>query len=397
MIKKDRSSIVNKTYQLKMIPLFYQKHLKSQLSLAEYLFLKILVNILQSIKIVNLERLANGIPLPIKFESRRKRIQRFLSLPNFTIEKIWFPIIREWLSIYFTPEKIIYLAIDRTNWNRINLFMVSVIWDKRAFPIYFKLLPKLGSSNIDEQQKLLSQVMPLFQNHKICVLGDREFCSVKLAKYLKTLGVYFCLRLKKNEFIEVKQDIFQELNSLGLEPGVSFFIQGVKVTKIRGFMSFNVACKWKRKINGVAPKEGWFILTNFDALEVAISAYKQRFDIEEMFRDFKKGGYNLEETNVTGERFISLVLLITIAYSSATIQGQQIKRKGIQKYIARLKEHGRTERRHSSFYIGLYGQTWVNFKDVCMDLVMELMKLNRNKTKYYQQGLRAMRLIESVL
>lgn len=397
MVKKDRSDIVNKTYLMIMMPLFYQKHLKSQLSLREYLFLQILVNILQSIKIVNLERLANGIPLPIKFESRRKRIQRFLSLPNFTIEKIWFPIIREWLSIYFTPEKIIYLAIDRTNWNRINLFMVSVIWDKRAFPIYFKLLPKLGSSNIDEQQKILSQVMPLFHNYKICVLGDREFCSVKLAKYLKTLSVYFCLRLKKNEFVEVEKDIFQELNSLGLEPGVSFFIQGVKVTKTRGFMSFNVACKWKRKINGVAPKEGWFILTNFESLELAISAYKQRFDIEEMFRDFKKGGYNLEDTNVTGERFISLVLLIALAYSSATIQGQQIKRKGIQKYIARIKEHGRTERRHSSFYIGLYGQTWVNFKDVCMDLVTELMKLNRNKCKYYQQGLRAMRLIESVL
>lgn len=34
---------------------------------------------------------------------------------------------------------------------------------------------------------------------------------------------------------------------MGLEPGGSFFIQGVKVTKTRGFMSFNVACKWKRK------------------------------------------------------------------------------------------------------------------------------------------------------
>jgi hypothetical protein len=397
MVKKDRSSIVNKTYLMKMIPLFYQKHLKSQLSLAEYLFLQILVNILQSIKNVNLERLANGIPLPIKFESRRKRIQRFLSLPNLTIEKIWFPIIKEWLSIYFTNGKIIYVAIDRTNWSRINLFMVSVIWDKRAFPIYFKLLPKLGSSNIDEQQKLLSEVMPLFQNYKICVLGDREFCSVKLAKYLHSLGGYFCLRLKKNEFVEVEKNIFRELNSLGLAPGLSFFIKGVKVTKTRGFMSFNVACKWKRKINGVAPKEGWFILTNFDALELAISAYKQRFDIEEMFRDFKKGGYNLEETNVTGERFISLVLLIAIAYSSATIQGQNIKRKGIQKYIARIKEYGRRERRHSSFYIGLYGQTWVNFQDICMDLVTELMRLHRNKRKYYQQGLRAMRLIESVL
>jgi len=382
---------------MKMLPLFYQKHLKSQLSLAEYLFLKILVNILQSIKNVNLERLANGVPLPIKFESRRKRIQRFLSLPNLTIEKIWFPIIQEWLSIYFTNEKIIYVAIDRTNWNRINLFMVSVIWDKRSFPIYFKLLPKLGNSNISEQQKLLAKVMPLFQNYKICVLGDREFCSVKLAKYLQSLGVYFCLRLKKNEFVEFEKDIFYEINSLGLAPGVSFFIKGVKVTKTRGFISFNVACKWKRKINGVSSKEGWFILTNFDSLELAIAAYKRRFDIEEMFRDFKKGGYNLEETNVTGERFISLVLLIAIAYSSATIQGQQIKRKGIQKYVSRIKEYGRTERRHSSFYIGLYGQTWVNFKEICMDMVMELMRLNRNKRKYYQQGLRAMRLIESVL
>ncbi len=276
MVEKDRSSIVNKTYLMIMIPLFYQKQLKSQLSSAEYLFLQILVvNILQSIKNVNLERLANGIPLPIKFESRRKRIQRFLSLPNLTIEKIWFPIIKEWLSIYFTNGEIIDLAIDRTNWSRINLFMVSVIWDKRAFPIYFKLLPKLGSSNISEQEKLLSQVMPLFEKYKVCVLGDREFCSVKLAKYLHGLGVYFCWRLKKNEFVEFEKGIFHELNSLGLEPGISFFIQGVKVTKTRGFISFNVVCKWKRKINGVSPKEGWFILTNFDKLEVAISAYKR--------------------------------------------------------------------------------------------------------------------------
>jgi hypothetical protein len=54
------------------------------------------------------------------------------------------------------------------------------------------------------------------------------------------------------------------------------------------------------------------------------------------------------------------------------------------------------ERNGDSFYIGLYGQTWVNFKEICMDLVTELMRLNRNKCKYYQQGLRAMRLIASV-
>ncbi len=146
---------------------------------------------------------------------------------------------------------------------------------------------------------------------------------------------------------------------------------------------------------GVAPEEGWFILTNLETLEAAVAAYKKRFDIEEMFRDFKSGGYHLEETNVSNERLISLILLIAIAYTSATIQGQQIKRKGVQKYVGRVKEYGRTSRRHSSFYIGLYGQGWVNFMEQCKDLVTDLMKLSRNKRSFYQRGLRAMELILS--
>lgn len=91
-----------------------------------------------------------------------------------------------------------------------------------------------------------------------------------------------------------------------------------------------------------------------------------------------------------------LILLIALAYTSATILGQQIKRQGIQKYIGRVKEYGRTERRHSSFYIGLYGQTWVNFMEQCKDLVTDLMKLSLNKRQYYQRGLRAMDLILAV-
>ncbi|MBD0302705.1 MAG: IS4 family transposase, partial [Tolypothrix sp. T3-bin4] len=178
-------------------------------------------------------------------------------------------------------------------------------------------------------------------------------------------------------------------------PGVSFFYQGVKYTKTPGFISFNVAGKWKRKRFGVAPEDGWFILTNFDTLELTIKAYKQRFDIEEMFRDFKSGGYNLEDTNASGKRLISLILLISLAYTSATISGQKIKRMGVQKYVGRIKESGRIVRRHSSFYIGLYGHNWVNFIEETSELVAQLLILNPNKRPYYQQGQRAMRLILS--
>jgi len=205
--------------------------------------------------------------------------------------------------------------------------------------------------------------------------------------------VYFCLRLKQNEFILLEDELWLQLSALSSFPGIMFYLNGVRVTKQKGFTKFNVAGKWKRKHWGWAPDEGWFILTNLTDLESDVLAYKKRFGIEEMFRDFKSGGYNLEGTSVTGERLIVLVLLIAIAYTTTTIQGKRMKRIGIQKYIGRVKEAGRIERRHSSFYIGLYGQAWVNFMDGSADLVAELMRLVRNKWKYYQKGLRAMELI----
>lgn len=50
--------------------------------------------------------------------------------------------------------------------------MISLIWDKRAIPIYFELLPKLGSSNFEEQKTALSKVLPLVKNYKTVVLGS---------------------------------------------------------------------------------------------------------------------------------------------------------------------------------------------------------------------------------
>ncbi len=111
--------------------------------------------------------------------------------------------------------------------------------------------------------------------------------------WLDEQKVEFCLRIKKSENIELDSGIWASLEQLGLKPGISLFLNDVSVTKTKKIAGFNVACKWRKKLNGIAPKEGWFILTNLGNLTDAIKAYKQRFDIEEMFRDFKSGGYNL--------------------------------------------------------------------------------------------------------
>lgn len=395
MVEKDRSVVVNKPILMKTLPQFYQTHFQSQLTRAQFLILEILINLLQSQKQVRLELLARFFPCPITVDSRRRKLQRFLSVPQLNIQTIWFPIITYWLATYYTPTQVLYITIDRTQWGCINLLMVSLIWDKRALPLSWQLLPKIGSTSWEEQQAAIQEVLPLFKSYKIVVLGDREFCSVDLGNWLSQQRVYFCLRLKRNEFIQVKGENWRRLDTLGLAPGISLYFQGVKVRKTKGMTGFNLACKWKRKYDGWAPEEGWFILTNLQSSRAAIAAYKKRFCIEEMFRDFKSGGYNLEKTGVSGKRLIVMILLIAIAYTSAVIQGEEIKQMGMQKYVARVKESERTERRRSTFGVGLDGQMWVNFMEDCANQMEELMSLSRNKLKDYQRGLRAAKLIRS--
>lgn len=96
----------------------YQTHLEKQLKPSELLFFKILINILQDIKEVSLEKISTALPIPILFESRRKKVQRFLSLPIINIKTLWFPIIEDWLTETFTLNQPIYLVIDRTIWER---------------------------------------------------------------------------------------------------------------------------------------------------------------------------------------------------------------------------------------------------------------------------------------
>lgn len=60
--------------------------------------------------------------------------------------------------------------------------MISLVSEHRAIPIYFELLPKLGSSGLAEQLALIAKVLPLLKEYKKVVLGDREFCDSLFSK-----------------------------------------------------------------------------------------------------------------------------------------------------------------------------------------------------------------------
>ena len=119
--------------------------------------------------------------------------------------------------------------------------------------------------------------------------------------------------------------------------------------------------------------------------------------IEEMFRDFKLGGYNLEATQVNNERLIATVILISLAYSISTFAGQSIKQKGVAKYVTRPTEPNRVYRRHSNFSIGLHGQNWLDSTLFFQDEIRELIHFSTAKYDYYRKGMRAQTLIQQAL
>ena len=205
--------------------------------------------------------------------------------------------------------------------------------------------------------------------------------------------VYLSLRLKKNEYVELEEQIWFQLSELGLEPGMSCYYQGVKVTKTKGFSGFNLAAKYKRNYRTKTSKEPWYILTNLDNLSAAIDAYTKRMGIEEMFRDLKLGGYNLEITQISDRRLMATIILITLSYFISILSGQFIKQKGVAKYVTRPTEIKRFYRRHSSFSIGLHGQNWIESNTFFQDAVQELIRFSTAKNDYYRKGMRAKTLI----
>jgi len=169
--KKERSRNLIKTVII-MLASFYQNFLEKYLNKAQLITLKMLVWLLQNQKQVRIERLAATLPLPIQQNSRRRHIQRFLTLNALSVVLMWFPLIESIINQHFKVGSRLTIAMDRTQWKENNVLMVSVIYQKRAWPIYWCLLEKDGSSNLEEQQKVLRPVIRLLKKYKLVIIGE---------------------------------------------------------------------------------------------------------------------------------------------------------------------------------------------------------------------------------
>ena len=98
-------------------------------------------------------------------------------------------------------------------------------------------------------------------------------------------------------------------------------------------------------------EEGWFLLTTFSDLNTAVQTYATRFQLEEMFRDFKLYGFNLELTQLNGSRFDAWFLLLTLVYSTLAFTGV-CTTKTEKRYLVRTDNTKRQSVRNSIITLG---------------------------------------------
>lgn len=398
-----------------MLPSSYQTVLRKHLSDQQYLTLELLILLIQAHRQVQLSTLASVFPQPIQYESRIRNLQRFLVVPRLCVKVVWFPVIKYWLRQTQTGHRLNrcqrrylrkrhqkygywLIAIDRTEWKGRNLFVVTLVWGTHALPLYWEMLPQAGSSSLSTQKRLLSIALKLVKPYPVLVLGDREFHSPKLAQWLDNQGVAFALRQKKSLYFQsTVDDEYQSLKEQGIQPGEFRFYQRVRCNKGDGLGPFNIAVYWKRKYRRKGPKDPWYILTNLPTLKQALAVYRCRWGIEQFFKDCKSGGYHLEETRVNETRFLALVLVIVLAYSLATLQGQQMQKLGVEAYAGRIQKHQDKTPRHSDFSYALYGQRWIYGMEIWSQWALSLMALKPHKRLYFQRGLHALSLMQQVI
>ena len=176
------------------------------------------------------------------------------------------------------------------------------------------------------------------------------------------------------------------LNQLAYHPGVKIFLQGVNISKTAHKFPFNVAIHYPKEHHGMPIEEGWFLLTTFSDLNTAVQTYATRFQLEEMFRDFKLYGFNLELTQLNGSRFDAWFLLLTLVYSTLAFTGV-CTTKTEKRYLVRTDNTKRQSVRNSIITLGkvtlFYKFDWGFLEP----LISQYIRINHHKIDCYVRGL----------
>lgn len=218
--------------------------------------------------------------------------------------------------------------------------MLCVNYMGIGIPVYWICLEKRGNSNTEERIELLDAFISIFGQKRIkYLLADREFIGEKWFKYLKKRKIPFYIRVRENFYLNDFDDKVR-VKFLFNNPKPSVYRGG----KICGVRLNIVGRRLSKTERNEENEELLIVVTNqpVDDPSETLKIYKQRWEVETLFRAYKKKGFNLEVTHITDpQRIRKLLALVSLAlvwcykvgikYDACT-EPIEIKKHGYKQY-----------------------------------------------------------------
>jgi hypothetical protein len=309
-------------------------------------FVWLMIGIYQS-QSVYLSKIAGKIPGSAKLLSTARRLSRFLDNPAIRVREWYEPIARQWMQTQWQCLREIRLIVDGTKVGfGHQLLMVSLAYRKRAIPIAWTWVKHVrGHSSAHKQLALLNYVRTLLpRDAAVFVVGDCEFGSVEVLKWLEHLSWFYVLRQKSDTCLWLEQSSkWKPFGSFIQKAGQSLWL-GKGYLTAKEIYPTNLLAHWQ-----IGEQEPWYLATNLPDRAMALKYYQRRMWCEELHGDLKDHGFDLESTMLHDfEKLSRLTLAVAFLYVWLISIGGRAIHAGLRTLV------DRNDRRDLSiFQIGL--------------------------------------------
>lgn len=296
---------------------------------------------------VSLSKIAGKVISTAKNVSTVRRLSRFLASSAIDVRSWYRAIAKAWLQSQIQQVGEVRLIVDGTKIGfGHQLLMVSLAYRRRAVPIAWSWVRHVrGHSSGKQQISLLKYVNSLIpQKAPVFLVGDSEFGSIAVLQQLEQWRWFFVLRQKGNTSLWVNEQTgWQRMETFAPHAGESTWCPNSYLTQTE-IHPVSALIHWQ-----VGEKEPWCLATNLPDACLTLRYYRRRMWTEEMFADFKKHGFDLENTMLRNPpRLSRLTLAVAFLYVWLLSVGTRTIRAGLRHFVDR-----KDRRDLSTFQIGL--------------------------------------------
>lgn len=290
------------------------------------------------------------------FRSRVNRVHRFHVNPHIIPADFYAPVARHLLAQ--NRGVLVRLVMDATKLGLrgdkgCRALTISYCYRGRTLPLAHAVLAGArGQVEFALQKLLLEYIVPLLPPATpVLLVADAGFEAIELLEWLHAQKWQYVLRRNgKNLFRQHNPNLnictdehgFIRLDAIPVQKGELLYLGAVDLTRSNP-VSCYLTVYWQE-----GEDSPWLLVATDPNPQQMIRNYRLRMWVEEMYKDLKSAGFNLEKTHLTHkDRIEHLLLVVFLTYLFCTAMGSWVVKNGLRRFI-----DAKSRRDKSYFRIG---------------------------------------------